>query len=197
MREQNGIRDDSSEKDWAKRFFINLRTIKEMHLLVQELKERLSQMNLKEQTTYQRVHWMDREKTTIIKIIIAGAFYPNYFNRSALNDTERDREVYHVLNGNDPCRTVYFTNFNNNHVGELYTRSIKEIFRQVYIPRQDIEVRFQSGSERVFVTFKKKLDCEFTDKSNCLVVPGKVQAEVYRALRMRVSKMKTSINVME
>ncbi|KAI8129774.1 putative ATP-dependent RNA helicase spindle-E [Lucilia cuprina] len=197
MREQNSLREEEGEHAWAKRFYINLRTIKEMHLLVQELKERLANLNFKEQTTYQRVHWMDREKTIILKIIIAGAFYPNYFTRTSLNDTERDRKMYHVLNGNDPCRTVFFTNFNNKHVGELYTRSIKDIFKDVRIPAKDIEVRFQSGSEKVFVTFKKNLEDEYDDSTYRLTVPGKVRAEVYKAVRMRLSKMKTIINVMD
>ncbi|KAM7362904.1 tudor domain containing 9 protein spindle E [Cochliomyia hominivorax] len=197
LREQNNLGQEEGERAWAKRFFINLRSIKEMHLLVQELKDRLSSLNFREQTTYQRVHWIDREKTIILKIIIAGAFYPNYFTRTSLNDTERDRKMYHVLNGNDPCRTVYFTNFNNKHVGELYTRSIKNIFKDVRIPAKDIEVRFQPGSEKVFVTFKKNLEDEYDDSTFRLTVPGKVRAEVYKAVRMRLSKMKTVINVMD
>lgn len=197
MREQNSIRDEEVEIEWTKHYSINLRAIKEMHLLVQELRERLATMNLKEQTTYQRVHWMDREKTIILKIIIAGAFYPNYFTRTSINDTERDRKMYHILNGNDPCRTIYFTNFNNRHVGELYTRPIKELFKDVYIPAKDIEVRFQPGSEKVFVTFKKIMDDEYNGSNNRFTVPGKVLPEVYKGVRMRLSKIKTIINVME
>lgn len=196
MREQNSIGEDEGEHTWAKRYFINLRSIKEMHLLVQELKERLTGMNFKEQTTYQRVHWMDREQTIVLKIIIAGAFYPNYFTRNSLSERDGERQIYHTINGNDPCRTVYFTNFDTRHIGQLYSNSIKEIFKDVRIPPKDIEVRFQTGSEKIFVTFKKNLDDEY-NISNRLMVPGKVRPEVYKAVRMRLSKMKTTINVME
>uniref|UniRef100_A0A1A9WJJ3 Probable ATP-dependent RNA helicase spindle-E n=1 Tax=Glossina brevipalpis TaxID=37001 RepID=A0A1A9WJJ3_9MUSC len=195
MREHNSIRDDQNEANWANRFFINLRSIKEMHLLVQEIRARLMSYNLKEQTSYQRVHWMEREKTIVLKIIIAGAFYPNYFTRSNLNDTDRERGIYHILCGNDPCSTVYFTNFNTQQIGQLYTRFIKGLFKGV-LPK-DIVVRFQPGSERVFVTFTKdpEFDCE--DATKRLLVPGRVKPDVYKAVRMRMSSTRPSIDAME
>uniref|UniRef100_A0A1A9UTM0 Probable ATP-dependent RNA helicase spindle-E n=1 Tax=Glossina austeni TaxID=7395 RepID=A0A1A9UTM0_GLOAU len=195
MREHNSLRNDKDENDWAQRFFINLRSIKEMHLLVQEIRARLISFNIKEQTSYQRVHWMEREKPIVLKIIIAGAFYPNYFTRSNLNDTDRERGVYHTLCGNDPCSTVYFTNFSTQQIGQLYTRSIKALFKGV-LPK-DIEVRFQPGSERVFVTFTKdpEFDCE--DVTKRLLVPGRVKPDVYKAIRMRMSSTRLHINAMD
>lgn len=195
MREQNNIRQDDSENAWANRYFINLRSMKEMHLLIQEIKERLISFNIKDQSSYQRVHWMDREKTIVLKIIFAGAFYPNYFTRSALNETDRERGVYHTLCGNDPCSTVYFTNFNTKQIGQLYTSYIKDLFRDVRIAPKDIDVKFQPGSEKVFVTFKSEDNNE--ENSNRLVVPGKVRPEVYKAVRMRLSKMRMAFNAME
>uniref|UniRef100_A0A1I8NW04 Probable ATP-dependent RNA helicase spindle-E n=1 Tax=Stomoxys calcitrans TaxID=35570 RepID=A0A1I8NW04_STOCA len=196
MREQNNIREEG-EYAWANRFYINLRSIKEMHLLIQELKERFNAYNFKVNNTHQRVLWLDREKTIILKIVIAGAFYPNYFNRSALNETDRERGVYHVLCGNDPCRTVYFTNFNTRHIGQLYTRHIKDLFSDVHIPPQNMEVRFQPGSEKVFVTFRNEFEDDYDESSQRLIVPGRVRPEVYKAVRMRMSKMRSFINVMD
>lgn len=197
MREQNNLHDDESQYAWANRYYINLRSMKEMHLLIQELRERLDSFHFRVQNSYQRVHWMDREKTIILKIVIAGAFYPNYFTRTSVNDTDRERGIYHILCGNDPCSTVYFTNFNTRHIGQLYTHHIKDIFRDVGIQPQDMEVRFQPGSEKVFVTFKNELEDDYDESSKRLVVPGRVRPEVYKAVRMRMSKMRTVINVME
>ncbi|KAI9579934.1 hypothetical protein GQX74_000722 [Glossina fuscipes] len=195
MHEHNSLTNDKDENDWAQRFFINLRSIKEMHLLVQEIRARLISFNFKEQTSYQRVHWMEREKPIVLKIIIAGAFYPNYFTRSNLNDTDRERGVYHTLCGNDPCSTVYFTNFSTQQIGQLYTRSIKALFKGV-LPK-DIEVRFQPGSERVFVTFTKDPEFACEDVTKRLLVPGRVKPDVYKAIRMRMSSSRLYINVME
>ncbi|XP_005191065.1 probable ATP-dependent RNA helicase spindle-E [Musca domestica] len=197
MCEQNNLRDDDAQYAWANRCHLNIRSLKEMHLLRQEILERLEGFNLKTRNSYQHVHWMDREKTTILKIVIAGAFYPNYFTRTTLNDTDRERGLYHILCGNDPCSTVYFTNFNTKHIGQLYAHFIKDIFRDLEIGPQDIEVRFQPGSEKVLVTFKNDLEKDYDESSKRLVVPGRVRPEVYKAIRMRMSKMRTVINVMD
>lgn len=197
MREQQNIHEEDSEHIWAKRYFINLRSMKEMHLLVQELRERLQKHGIREQHAYQRVCWIDREKIIILKIIIAGAFYPNYFTRSNLNDTERERGIYHTLCGNDPCNTVYFTGFNTRHIGQLYTGSVKELFRGVRIQPKNIEVRFQPGTERVFVIFKKDDDDDDNGGTYRLLVPGRVCPDVYKAVRMRMLGIRASIRVME
>ncbi|XP_011209559.2 probable ATP-dependent RNA helicase spindle-E [Bactrocera dorsalis] len=197
MREQQNIHEEASEHYWANRYFINLRSMKEMHLLVLELRERLQRLGIREQHAYQRVCWIDREKIIILKIIIAGAFYPNYFTRSNLNDTERERGIYHTLCGNDPCNTVYFTGFNTRHIGQLYTGSIKELFKFMRIHPKNIEVRFQPGAERVFVTFKKDQDADDDGGTYRLLVPGRVCPDVYKAVRMRMLGIRTSIRVMD
>ncbi|XP_054743401.1 probable ATP-dependent RNA helicase spindle-E [Anastrepha obliqua] len=197
MREQQNIHEEGPEYNWAKRFFINLRSMKEMHLLVTELRSRLKSYGIREQQAYQRVCWIDREMTIILKIIIAGAFYPNYFTRSNLNDTERERGIYHTLCGNDPCNTVYFTGFNTRHIGQLYAGSIKDLFRAVRIHPKNIEVRFQPGAERVFVTFKNDRDDDSEGGAYRLVVPGRVCPEVYKAVRMRMLGMRTTMRVMD
>uniref|UniRef100_A0A1A9X2C1 Probable ATP-dependent RNA helicase spindle-E n=1 Tax=Glossina brevipalpis TaxID=37001 RepID=A0A1A9X2C1_9MUSC len=196
--ENNKIKDGISENDWAKRFFINLPSIKEMHLLIKKIYERLKPYNIKEQTSSEHhMHWMEYEKTIVLKVIIAGAFYPNYFIRPNLNDaTTRDRNTYHTLCGNDPCSTVYFTNFNNRYIGQLYTRSFKELFKVAYIDSKHIEVRFQSGSERAFITFTKDSSNDNENRIENLLLPGRVKPEVYKAIRMRMSHMTFNINVM-
>ncbi|XP_067635728.1 probable ATP-dependent RNA helicase spindle-E [Eurosta solidaginis] len=197
FREQHNINDEEVENNWAERYYVNLRSMKEMHLLVTELRERLQNYGIREHNAYQRVCWMDHEKAIVWKIIIAGAFYPNYFTRSNLNDTERERGIYHTLCGNDPCSTVYFTGFNARHIGQLYTGSIKELFRAVHIHPRNIEVRFQTGTERVFVTFKKEEDDEDDGGRLKLYVPGRVLPEIYKAVRLRMLNMRTTIRVMD
>lgn len=59
---------------------------------------------------------------------MCGAFYPNYFVRSADGGQIDEREAVKVLGGRDPYRTVYFTNMDNNQPGQLYVSSIKKFF---------------------------------------------------------------------
>ncbi|XP_055923260.1 probable ATP-dependent RNA helicase spindle-E [Eupeodes corollae] len=198
MREQHNMNEESGEYTWADRYFINIRSMKEMHLLVMELKERLEGLGIKETTAYQRIHWLDREKTIILKIVIAGAFYPYYFLRSNLNNSEAERSTYHTIFGHDPCSTVYFNNFNTKHIGQLYSKSIKDLFKQARIHPKNIDVRFQPGSEKVLVTFKSDPEDEYGgESSNRVQVPGSVRLEVYKAIKMRHLKLPTVIKVMD
>lgn len=212
MREHNNMQSEENELAWAQRYSINLRSMKEMHLLVLELEERLKNCRLhasdlstihQHQQQQHRVHWLDREKTIVLKMIIAAAFYPNYFTRAKHNIERYERSIYQDLNGNDPTRTVFFSGFSTQHIRELYVPAIKKIFQQVRIPAKDIEVKFQPCSERVYVQFKDETinDDVATNVENIhthrLLAPGRVQPNVYKALRMRVSKLPLTLNVIE
>ncbi|KAI9579641.1 hypothetical protein GQX74_000429 [Glossina fuscipes] len=196
IREQSGLRDEIMENHWAERFFVNLRSIKEMHLLVRTIYERLDHCNLNPETSAHSPRWTEDERAIVLKIIIAGAFYPNYFTRTNLNDFVREHGIYHILCGNDPCNTVYFTNFDNRLIGQLYTRSFKDLFKSAYICPEDIEVRFQPGSQRVFITFNNEANFGSENIVERLMVPGRVRPEIYKAIRMRMSRMTFNLNVM-
>lgn len=57
---------------------------------------------------------------------MCGAFYPNYFIRTANAGQVDEREAVRILSGKDPYRTVYMTNMNRDQPGQLYVNSIKK-----------------------------------------------------------------------
>ncbi|XP_017083784.2 probable ATP-dependent RNA helicase spindle-E [Drosophila eugracilis] len=180
---------------WAKRFHVSLRSLKEMHLLVQELRVRCKKLGLMPFSIDPSQKLSDNQKVIILKVIIAGAFYPNYFMRSKGSNEEPGRDMYQVISGHDPCRTVYFTNFKPGYMGELYTRQIKDLFSEAKISSENIDVTFQHGSQKVFVTFKDD-DCN-TNISSFINVSGRIKSEVYKAVRMRLDRMQRPIRIME
>lgn len=184
-----------SAEQWARRFNVNLRSLKEMHLMVQELRQRCVSLNLQPMPHQSSMKWSDRERPIILKVIIAGAFYPNYFMRTNKANRDNDRDVYQAISGKDPCRTVFFTQFEPRYMGELYTRRIKELFVEAKIPPENIDVTFQHGTEKIFVTFKQ--DEEDSDVSKVVEVPGRVMTEVYKAVRMRLENQSRPLRVME
>ena len=103
--------DENSEKYWANHFYINLRSLKEMHLLVEEIWQRLEVFGIKRSLPQERIYWSDHERHIINKIVIAAAFYPNYFLIFNNNDIESEGNINRCLFGFDPCNTIYFTNF--------------------------------------------------------------------------------------
>lgn len=184
-----------SAEQWARRFNVNLRSLKEMHLMVQELRQRCASVNLQPLPYGTCQMWDDREKSIILKVIIAGAFYPNYFMRSNNLNADYDRSLFQSICGNDPCRTVFFTHYEPRYMGELYTRRIKELFLEVKIPPESMDVTFLHGSEKVFVTFKS--DDDDMDTTKVVQVPGRVMTEVYKAVRMRLDNQNRPLRVME
>uniref|UniRef100_A0A1A9UDK7 Probable ATP-dependent RNA helicase spindle-E n=1 Tax=Glossina austeni TaxID=7395 RepID=A0A1A9UDK7_GLOAU len=196
LSETNEGRNEQDEQSWAGRNFVNLRSIREMHLLVIELKERLAAFGIKKNPTYRIISSsLDWEKAVTLKIIISGAFYPNYFTRSRITRPEKERSIYHTLCGHDPCNTVMFSNFEVRHIGELYTGRIKELFKDVDIEPEKIDVHFQSGSEKVFIVFKDRI-IGGNDNDDQIKVPGLVDVNVYKALRLRSLSIRHQINVM-
>lgn len=60
----------------------------------------------------------------LFQIVIAGAFYPNYFSRSGQGGQISEIEAVKMLGGRDPFNTVYLQNLPNH--AELYTQSIRQ-----------------------------------------------------------------------
>ncbi|KAH8307656.1 hypothetical protein KR044_007309 [Drosophila immigrans] len=184
-----------SAEHWARRFNVCLRSLREMHLMVQELRQRCTSINLQTMPIDVCKSWNNREKSIVLKVVIAGAFYPNYFMRTNKANGNNDRELYHAIDGNDPCRTVFFTKFEPRYMGELYTRRIKELFSEAKIPPEKMDVTFQHGSEKIFVTFKE--DDDENSSINAIHVPGRVITEVYKAVRMRLHNSNHPLHVIE
>lgn len=66
-------------------------------------------------------------------MILAGAFYPNYFIRGTTNSYMDEHEVLKTLNEHDPYRTVYLTGFPNDQPKELYKEAIESLFPQKFV----------------------------------------------------------------
>lgn len=120
----------------------------------------------------------------MLKVIISGAFYPNYFASHSSND--QLQTIHKDLNGRDPNKTVFFSNFSESkHIRELYVHPIKALFEPHIVEENyldHIHVSFDQCSEKTFVTFNMDV-CESGvekdwDTSSCSI-PGRVLPEVH------------------
>lgn len=71
----------SDERDWIRQNYLSLRSLREWQILVKELTERLSRLGIKESVGQERVILSAIEAPLVLKIVMCGAFYPNYFVR--------------------------------------------------------------------------------------------------------------------
>ncbi|KAG4067051.1 hypothetical protein HA402_000042 [Bradysia odoriphaga] len=176
-------------KNWADRYYLNERSLSEMSDLIKEIKERLDRFGIKDNEDTNRTNWTATEKSIILKVVIAGAFYPNYFVHST-SETEQ-REICRVLNGRDPSNTVYFTGFPEKYIRPLYVKSITKLMSPCTNLRDNIQVSFDEGTEKVFVSFNQtKMSLEANTDPHLNVIemgPEQTCIEVYKALKLKKS----------
>lgn len=123
----------------------------------------------------------------ILKVIISGAFYPNFFASYSTNDPVIQRKTFNELNGRNPNKTVYLSGFQIKHIRELYVNSVSKLFEPLFNKNhlENIQVSFDKSSEKVFITFVRENtdvcdrgdDNNDWDTSSCSI-PGRVLPEV-------------------
>ncbi|KAK2497836.1 hypothetical protein MC885_006939 [Smutsia gigantea] len=124
-RQRGELRHPKDELDWGRLNYIQIKRIREVAELYEELKNRISQFNM-----YVGSQWpvMDQEymykQQFILQVVLAGAFYPNYFMFGPPDEEMALRE----LAGKDPKTTVVL-----KHIppyGFLYYKQLQSRFRQ-------------------------------------------------------------------
>ncbi|XP_006839667.1 PREDICTED: putative ATP-dependent RNA helicase TDRD9 [Chrysochloris asiatica] len=124
-RQSGELRHPKDELDWGRSHYIQIKRIREVAELYEELKTRISQFNMYVDS---RRPAMDHEyiykQRFILQVVLAGAFYPNYFTFGQPDEEMAVRE----LAGNDPKTTVVL-----KHIppyGFLYYKQLQSLFRQ-------------------------------------------------------------------
>lgn len=180
---------------YANRYFVQLRSLTEMSNLIDELKHRIKHIGLVEPTGIHKIVWSEKEKPIVLKVVIAGAFYPNYFVRSCDGALTNERDAFHTLNGLDPCNTVFLTGFEPKYLGIIYQQTIIDMFKDCAKLRQNISVSFDNTGHKIFITFAKNTDIkkmEFKIED----MPGRVQVEIYKAIKMRKIKNSRELKIL-
>ncbi|XP_024080639.1 probable ATP-dependent RNA helicase spindle-E [Cimex lectularius] len=165
-----------SEHEWAKKYFVQVKSLKEIARLENEILERLKRLNIEVgREEIQNDLYTEKDKALILKLVLAGAAYPNFFSRS----TPDEKEAVKILGGRDPFSTIYLTNFPPNQPGPLYIQSIKKHFNHC---GSGINVSFD-GSFKVYLQFESShtsIDGAIKDH-----ITGKIMLAIYRAIKLR------------
>ncbi|CAH6853188.1 ATP-dependent RNA helicase TDRD9 [Phodopus roborovskii] len=124
-RHRGELRHPKDELDWGRLNYIQIKRIREVAELYEELKNRISQFNM---FVDPRHPVLDQEhpykQRFILQVVLAGAFYPNYFTFGQPDEEMAVRE----LAGKDPKTTVVL-----KHIppyGFLYYKQLQSLFRQ-------------------------------------------------------------------
>ncbi|XP_052744057.1 probable ATP-dependent RNA helicase spindle-E isoform X2 [Bicyclus anynana] len=190
LRKQNHFKQPAgtNEAQWARRFYVQIRALRELNDLVRELRMRLSREGIdpKKGTS----PWSKAEHSLALKVILAGAFYPHYFVHGS-SDEARERDAVRVLGGLDPRNTVYLRGFPDNQPGEVYAKVIKKKVRDQI--GDEPRVTFDKNSRKVYLTFQDNQNVKSDQKGGDPTIPGQVVLPVYKAIKARHLKMEIRI----
>uniref|UniRef100_A0A3Q4GWC5 ATP-dependent RNA helicase TDRD9 n=1 Tax=Neolamprologus brichardi TaxID=32507 RepID=A0A3Q4GWC5_NEOBR len=118
------LRHPKDELDWGKENFIQIKRIREVAELYEELKKRVSQFNMNVAEESQFSDYTSACKQAfILQVVIAGAYYPNYFLQVDIDEALASRE----LSGFNPRTTVMLRNL--PPYSFLYYKQLQCLFR--------------------------------------------------------------------
>ncbi|XP_043930431.1 ATP-dependent RNA helicase TDRD9 [Protopterus annectens] len=173
-RERGEFRHPKDELDWGRSHYIQIKRIREVAELYEDLRNRVRQFNM-------HIHLsrpaMDQQymykQRFILQFVLAGAFYPNYFMFSRGDEEMASKE----LCCKDPKTTVVLKNI--PPFGFLYHKQLQSLFRQCGQVR---EISFDGA--RAYVEFSRNP-----------VERSKILPAVYMSLKLAQLKVPFEINV--
>lgn len=153
------ITNPQEEKEWAKRKSLRVKSLREIDAFIAEITMKLRRFGIKETMGSNKNTWENLciDRTFIIKVIIAGAFYPNYFVKFPYKVEDYKYNVEKLLSFRDPMNTVVLRGWPLHQPGSLYSKRFQEIFGQHLglENHEDITVSFD-GSSRVYIEYEGK-----------------------------------------
>uniref|UniRef100_A0A8W7PTX5 Uncharacterized protein n=1 Tax=Anopheles coluzzii TaxID=1518534 RepID=A0A8W7PTX5_ANOCL len=176
--------------DWCNRYMLDRKSLIEMAELVQEITMRLKTANIRVVSGANNARWTDRERTVVLKVVMAGAFYPNYFIPTCVTDRElSDKMVYTEIGGRDPFSTVFFCGFDHsNYIGPLYRNEIRALLteRKPTSEKHQVKVEFERSTNKIFVQFQYPPDQQsgkslYEERNSA----DRVHPGVYEAIKLR------------
>ncbi|XP_021956127.1 ATP-dependent RNA helicase TDRD9 [Folsomia candida] len=160
------FRGDHEERNWSRTYFLQLTVLRNIGRTVEEIKKRLENVGIiSDSRTLPTL-----ERGFILKLLIAGAFYPNYFLRPRPVAKEYQRDIVRDVAGYSPFNSVTLLGFPIDQPGKLYAKHIADKMTHTNcIP----QINFKSS--KVIVTFDPRGDKH-----------GSISSGVYRAIKIRM-----------
>ncbi|XP_056445679.1 ATP-dependent RNA helicase TDRD9 [Gadus chalcogrammus] len=119
------LRHPKDELDWGKENFIQIRRIREVTELYEDLRKRVAHFNMIVPESPPPTDYTSTNRQNfIIQMVIAGAYYPHYFVQGEMDEAMAAKD----LCGHDPRTTVVVRNLPPYCF--LYYKQLQSLFRQ-------------------------------------------------------------------
>lgn len=161
-----------NEREWASRNFLQYKRLLEIEQLVKEIEMRLSKFNIHTVERPNRAPLNQDEHLVILRIVICGAFYPNYFYQEDIDEAVCCRGLM-----TDPLCTVILNGIPQNQ-GILYDHAIRSLLAPC--------------SSRMKIVFEEsRAAVEFLQKER----RDGILPAVYTAVKMRQLRMPLELSL--
>ncbi|KAL3874648.1 hypothetical protein ACJMK2_037630 [Sinanodonta woodiana] len=167
-------RSGRSEYAWGDMRYIQIRRLREIAMLINDLEKRLQRLNISKPKKVPDYKKSEDQERLLLKLVMCAAFYPNYFVRGEIDE----QESLKVMSGCDPLNTVMVKGLPANQ-GLLYKMALVDQFKCC------------DKSPTVFFE-ETRAYIQFPWKPN---MTSKVHPGVYMALKMRQLRMPISIEL--
>ncbi|KAL1461994.1 hypothetical protein WDU94_013849, partial [Cyamophila willieti] len=169
-----------SESRWARQNFVQLSSLREIEKLFTDIMNRLRRHEIRPDPENVPA---DHERPIILKILIGGAFYPNYFFRGKESGQIDEKDALKKLGGHDPMNTVYLKGLPTSQLNlvPLYANDIKQ-YMKFCLPS---DIKIFADSSKVFIQFKDQSGKIKSANHHIEKIPGKVNNAVFKAVKMR------------
>ena len=146
---------EDQEKQFCETSFLQRNQLGEMRMLVEEIAKCLKTIDIEPLMIPDPVKWSVESKFLILRLIMFGAFYPNYFTRQS--NSEVEQLANRTLVGRDPKNTVYLQGMDEDQAkfGHLYSGQIKRIFQDCTKEEDRIKLTFEE--RKIYVEFDRVL----------------------------------------
>ena len=146
---------EDREKQFCETSFLQRNQLGEMRMLVEEITKCLKTIDIEPLMIQDPVKWSVESKFLILRLIMFGAFYPNYFTRQS--NSEVEQLANRTLVGRDPKNTVYLQGMDEDQAkfGHLYSGQIKRIFQDCTKEEDRIKLTFEE--RKIYVEFDRVL----------------------------------------
>ncbi|XP_015177902.1 PREDICTED: putative ATP-dependent RNA helicase TDRD9 [Polistes dominula] len=168
------------QQKWAKINFLQIDALNEVSMRITIVKNKLRQFHIDEMNSCNAIKWnINMVEEVIMKIIIAGAFYPNYYNKCT--HLESSYRKHHLTRYFNAKNTIILENFPVQEPKFFYMRQTDKIFKRYLNSHFETIISSSSLSSQIYIHFKNEEDRE-------------IPLNVYKSIQMRKLKIPFEIS---
>ncbi|XP_071078923.1 ATP-dependent RNA helicase TDRD9-like isoform X1 [Haliotis cracherodii] len=169
-----------TERKWGESHFIQIRRINETSDLIRELEQRLERFNIQKASRppFFKGDYNSSKERLLLKLVLCGAFYPNYFLRGEVDEGDAIR----VLSNHDPMNTVALKGLPANQ-GMLYKEKLQCIFSECSRDPPPI-INFEETKAFIQFPWKGNTLCE-----------SRVHKGMYMAIKLRLLRIPIEVEM--